>query len=144
MPPDSQQGSGPRGETLSPSTAPPLSLHCEFFEPVMLSPCKCFHFLPSLEVFKCVLMIILSHIMSSHLSLLIEESASSPRNWTLPEKCYKFSQRCPGNSFFGIRKTHVAVDVGKSCLILCNPMDCSMPGFPALHYLLEFAQTHVH
>ena len=23
-------------------------------------------------------------------------------------------------------------------------MDCSMPGFPVIHYLLEFAQTHVH
>ena len=23
-------------------------------------------------------------------------------------------------------------------------MDCSMPGFPILHHLLEFAQTHVH
>ena len=23
-------------------------------------------------------------------------------------------------------------------------MDCSAPGFPVLHYLLEFAQTHVH
>ena len=23
-------------------------------------------------------------------------------------------------------------------------MDCIMPGFPVLHYLLEFAQTHVH
>ena len=30
------------------------------------------------------------------------------------------------------------------CLTLCNPMDCSMPGFPVLHYLPEFAQTHVH
>ena len=28
--------------------------------------------------------------------------------------------------------------VAKSCLILCNPMDCSMPGFPVLHYLPEF------
>ena len=27
---------------------------------------------------------------------------------------------------------------------LCNPMDCSRPGFPVLHGLLEFAQTHVH
>ena len=27
---------------------------------------------------------------------------------------------------------------------LCNPMDCSTPGFPVLHYLLELAQTHVH
>ena len=24
-----------------------------------------------------------------------------------------------------------------------RPMDCSMPGFPVLHYLLEFAQTHI-
>ena len=31
----------------------------------------------------------------------------------------------------------------KSFLTLCNPMNCSMPGFPILHYLLEFAQTHV-
>ena len=27
---------------------------------------------------------------------------------------------------------------------LCNPMNCSMPAFPVLHYLLELAQTHVH
>ena len=26
----------------------------------------------------------------------------------------------------------------------CDPMDCSMPGFPVLQYLPEFAQTHVH
>ena len=27
---------------------------------------------------------------------------------------------------------------------LCDPMDCSSPGFHVLHRLLEFAQTHVH
>ena len=27
---------------------------------------------------------------------------------------------------------------------LSNPMDCSMPGFPVIHHLPEFAQTHVH
>ena len=27
---------------------------------------------------------------------------------------------------------------------LCNSMDWSTPGFPVLHHLLEFAQTHVH
>ena len=32
----------------------------------------------------------------------------------------------------------------KTCLTLCDLMDCSTPGFPALHYLSEFAQTHVH
>ena len=34
--------------------------------------------------------------------------------------------------------------VSQSCLILCNPMDCSMPGFPVHHQLLELIQTHVH
>ena len=34
--------------------------------------------------------------------------------------------------------------VAKPCSILCDPMDCSAPGFPILHYLLEFAQTHIH
>ena len=34
--------------------------------------------------------------------------------------------------------------VTKSCLILWDPMDCSTPGFPVLHSLLKFAQTHVH
>ena len=29
----------------------------------------------------------------------------------------------------------------KLCLTLCDPMNCSMPGFPILHYLLEVAQT---
>ena len=27
---------------------------------------------------------------------------------------------------------------------LCDPMDCSMPGFPFHHQLPEFTQTHVH
>ena len=34
--------------------------------------------------------------------------------------------------------------VTKSCPTLCNHMNCSMPGFSVLHYLLEFAQTHVY
>ena len=34
--------------------------------------------------------------------------------------------------------------VAQLCPILCDPTDCSTPGFPVLHYLPEFAQTHVH
>ena len=34
--------------------------------------------------------------------------------------------------------------VTKSCLTLCNPVDCRTPGFPVFHYLLERAQIHVH
>ena len=34
--------------------------------------------------------------------------------------------------------------IAQLCLTLCNSVDCSMPGFPVLHYLLEFAQNHDH
>ena len=34
--------------------------------------------------------------------------------------------------------------VAQSCPTLYNPMDCSTPGFPVLHYLSESAWTHVH
>ena len=30
------------------------------------------------------------------------------------------------------------------CPTLCDPMDCSLSGFPVHHQLLEFTQTHVH
>ena len=42
---------------------------------------------------------------------------------------------------------HTAVQfssVAQSCLILCNPMDYSMLGFPVYQQLPELAQTHVH
>ena len=31
-----------------------------------------------------------------------------------------------------------------SCVWLCDLMDCSTPGFPVHHWLLELTQTHVH
>ena len=40
--------------------------------------------------------------------------------------------------------TYPVSSVAQMCLVLCNPMDCSTPGFPAHHQLPEPAQTHVH
>ena len=34
--------------------------------------------------------------------------------------------------------------IAQSCLTLCDCMDCSTPGLPVHHQLLEFVQTHVH
>ena len=34
--------------------------------------------------------------------------------------------------------------VTQLCLILCDPMNCSMPGLSVHHQLPEFTQTHVH
>ena len=40
--------------------------------------------------------------------------------------------------------TFCCCSVAWSCLTLCDPAGCSTPGFPVLHCLPDFAQTHVH
>ena len=40
--------------------------------------------------------------------------------------------------------SHKFSSVTQSCSTLCNPMDCSMLGFPVHHQLPELVQTHVH
>ena len=47
------------------------------------------------------------------------------------EKCLNWTRVC-------------CCSVVQSCQTLCDLMPCSAPGFPALHHLLEFVQTHVH
>ena len=49
----------------------------------------------------------------------------------------------------GLNKTKVEMfssisSVIQSCLTLCDPMDCSTPGFPVHHQLPEPTQIHVH
>ena len=46
------------------------------------------------------------------------------------------------NRFYKI--IFIVVVQSLSCRTLCEPMDCSTPGSPVLHYLLVFAQIHVH
>ena len=40
--------------------------------------------------------------------------------------------------------SHQFSSVSQSCLTLCDPMSCSMPGLPGQHQLPEPTQTHVH
>ena len=46
------------------------------------------------------------------------------------------------HSFSLLRDCYCSIT--KLCLITSNPIDYSMPDFSVLHYLLQFAQTHVH
>ena len=55
------------------------------------------------------------------------------------------------NLFQGIKRrtgsTGISVQfssVAQSCPTLCDPMNCSTPGLPVHHQLLEFTQTHVY
>ena len=45
--------------------------------------------------------------------------------------------------FYSIFK-YCSCTVTKSCPTLCDPMDCSTPGLPVPHHLLEFVQVRVH
>ena len=48
----------------------------------------------------------------------------------------------------GLSQIKASIDksssVTQSCSAVCDPMDCSIPDFPVLYSLSEFAQTHVH
>ena len=46
--------------------------------------------------------------------------------------------------YFNSVHEHRFSSVAQSCLTLCDPMDCSTPGLPVHHQLLEPDQTHVH
>ena len=60
------------------------------------------------------------------------------------------------SAFFMVQISHPYMTTGKtialtqfssvsqSCLILCDPMNCSTPGLPIHRQLPEFTQTHVH
>ena len=90
-----------------------------------------------------------THFSPQHLALLIS-------------LCHLFNQednsKCGGEKSIGknnglcaciicsclLRSLAASYSVAKSCPTLCDPMDCSTLGFSALHYLLVFAQTHVH
>ena len=50
----------------------------------------------------------------------------------------------PAPQFESISSSVLSLLYGPTLTSLCDPMDGSMPGFPVLHYLLEFAQIHVH
>ena len=49
-----------------------------------------------------------------------------------------------GREKLGAAPSDGCFSVAQSRPTLRDPVDCSKPGFPVFHYLLEFAQTHVH
>ena len=80
----------------------------------------------------------------------MEMEAGDRRGCTLSTQLRKRGQE--GSNLATMGKTpcedkgliNFCCSVADSCLTLCDPLDSSMPGFPVLHYLPEFVQTHVH
>ena len=73
-------------------------------------------------------------------------TAQCAQRWKLGGQAFHEAQVLPCRSL----SSPLSSDCGllllftQSCLTVCDPMDCSMPGFPDLHRLPEPAQTHVH
>jgi len=98
-------------------------------------------------------------ILGTHLRSRTWPSSHTPFSWTyLQKKGRSWFSLPPYFSFDYKNVAHLVLRAEPSCLPafilhllfshchiqLCDPMDCSTPGFPILHYLLEFAQTHVY
>ena len=54
--------------------------------------------------------------------------------------CYSFIIRGGGDSANNSERCCCYCSVTQLCLTLCDPMDCSIPGFPVLHHLPDFVQ----
>ena len=63
---------------------------------------------------------------------------------SLGTKLFSYHLPFPSRMMRGLDQENICYSVTESCPTLCNSRDCSMPGFPVLHHLLELAQTHVH
>ena len=113
------------------------------------------HFVP-LEVYFCLFF---CYTVSASCRPQVDPSSQS--NWVFYEVLPFFRDFSPRTTdLVGLYFTcnpvpllsgcHVIVpwschcSVAQSCLTLSNSMDCSTPGFPVLHCLLELAQTHVY
>ena len=72
-------------------------------------------------------------IQLSHLYMTPEKTIALTR-WTFVDKVMSL--------LFNMLSQFSSVT--QSCPTLCDPMNCSMPGLPVHHQLLEFTQTHVH
>ena len=65
-----------------------------------------------------------------------------------PRSMWDFSSRTRDWTHDPVQKKHRVLKTGcycsvaKSCPTLCDPMECYTAGFPVLHYLPEFIQTH--
>ena len=58
--------------------------------------------------------------------------------------CCKIGYNTLWNIIIGIVISIQFSSVAQSSLTLCDPRDCSMPGFPVHHQLPEFTQIHGH
>ena len=79
----------------------------------------------------------------AHQGLQPWQTARESATWQGQKSTFTGGERWEGASKQSPRLFLFCCPVTKLCPTPCYPMDSSMPGFPVLHCLLEFAQIHV-
>ena len=127
-------------------------------ETVAFSDCDCFHSLNSalhfpvliccilfsIRVFNVFIFMLYKVVLVSVISLHMSPPSNSPPS-RLPEnnlQQHRLSSMLCRNLPLAILLQFSSV--AQLCLTLCNPMDCSTPGFLVHHQIPEHVQIHVH
>ena len=82
-----------------------------------------------------------SHIVDRHFTVWATREAIQMLNFDSYSKCSLNNKICLTEKEFALfllLNLNCCCSVTKSCLTLCHPMNCSMPGSSALHCLLKF------
>ena len=79
-------------------------------------------------------------------AISFSRGSSQPRNWTRVSCIIGrlFTDRAMREAPYTPISSVQFSSVAQSCLTLWDPMNCSTPGLPVHHQLLEFTRTHVH
>ena len=65
-------------------------------------------------------------------------------HWILSQHCESAIPQYKIKTFKNLYQCYQFSSVAQLCPTLCDPMDCSTPGFLVHHQLPELVQTHVH
>ena len=92
-----------------------------------------------LEVNKCINVCVFHVCLASFYPLSVTSFTplSSAYTRAVDFQIFTFTQFC---LFSSVQFSSVS----QSCLTLCDPMNCCMPGHPVHHQLPQFTQTHIH
>ena len=116
-------------------------------EPIWIILCLCLPLCENLEIILGFFSVWTVNYLASIIAFLLTEDFIScsgfVSDWALLFLIVSYSGQST-KSLCKILGSWWYCSVTQSCLTLCDPMDYSTPGFPALHYLPEFAQMHGH